>query len=230
LRIHAPTGQSVPVGDADDTVGRVPTLTLTWGGSGLAFAALFPLLSNAAFLVPAVDVSWVYANHSVVGGLSALALIAACIVLAVGLGGESGIAGRSVLGRIALIVFGLTHILSTGYFSWPAPGAGAPPALLVVWSSLVWWLDLLSLAALAVAALAVVHAGVLRGLTRWGVPAFAVATVVSLVVSTIPVIALIPVWMGALIASQAIQLATGVLFVVEGQRARRADGLRVTSA
>lgn len=218
------------MGDADDTVGRVPTLTLTFGGAGLAFAALFPLLSNAAFLIPAVDVSWVYANHPVVGGLSALALVAACIVLAVGLRGETGIVGRSVAGKLALIVFGLTHTLSTGYFSWPAPGVGASPAVLAVWSSLIWGLDVLSLVALAVAAFAVFRAGVLRGLARWALPAFALAMVVAVVVSTLPVVVLIPVWMGALIAAQLLQLATGVLYIVEGQRARRGDGMRVASA
>ena len=212
------------------SLGRTSTVTLTWGGTGLAVAAVFPLLLNAAFLVPSIDVSWMYTNQPVVGGLSAVALIAACIVLAIGLHGETGIAGKSVVGKLALIVFGVTHTVSTGYFSWPAPSAGAGPAVLVVWSSLIWGIDVLSLIALAVAAFAVVRAGVLSGPARWALLAFAVTMVVALLVSTLPVIVLIPVWMGALIVSQALQLATGVLYIVEGQRARRGNGLRAASA
>ncbi len=230
MRIRSPTGQSVRMGDDESTIGRAPTLTLTWGGAGLAFAAVFPLLSNAALLFPFIDISWMYANYSVVGGLSAIALIAACIVLAVGLRGETGIAGTSLLGKLALILFGVTHTLSAGYFAWPAPGAGTPPPILVVWSSLVWGIDVLSMVALAVAAIVVFRAGVLRGLAHWGLLAYAVTTVVALVVSTLPVLVLVPVWLGALIASQAILLGTGVLYVVEGLRARSRDELRVASA
>ncbi|MCI0158936.1 hypothetical protein KNO15_19715 [Leifsonia shinshuensis] len=218
------------MGDDESSIGRAPALTLTWGGVGLAFAAVFPLLSNAAFVLPWIDISWIYANPPVAQGVPAIALIAACIVLAVGVRGEPGIAGTSLLGKLALILFGVTHTLSAGYFVWPAPGAGAPLPMLVIWSSLVWAIDLLSLVALAVAAIVVFRAGVLRGPARWGLPAFAVAMVVALLVSTLPVVVLVPVWVGALIASQAIQLATGVLYIVEGQRARHGNGLRVASA
>lgn len=230
MRIHPPARQSVRMGDADDTIGRVPALTLTWGGGALAFASLFPLLSNVGYLLPSVDLSWVYANHPVVGALSAIALIAGCIVLAAGLRGEPGIAGASIVGRVALIVFGLSHTLSTGYFAWRAPGSDADAALLVLWSVLIWGSTLLALAALGVAAIVVLRAGVIRGAARWALPALAVLTVVALLASMIPSLAFIPVWMGALIASEVAQLATGVLFVVEGQRARSGDGLRAASA
>ena len=101
MRIRSPTGQSVRMGDDESTIGRAPTLTLTWGGAGLAFAAVFPLLSNAALLFPFIDISWMYANYSVVGGLSAIALIAACIVLAVA-AGVIGMAWLFLIPREAL--------------------------------------------------------------------------------------------------------------------------------
>ncbi|MBO1740170.1 hypothetical protein [Leifsonia sp. TF02-11] len=220
------------MGDAQDTntPDRSSRWTLTWGGAAVALATVFPLLSSAGFVFPSIDVSWMYSAQPVLGGISAVLLIAGFIVLAVGLGGETGIAGSSVVGKSALILFGVTHVASTGYLPVSAPGIGAGREVLAVWATLIWGLVLLSLVALAVAAVVVFRAGVVRGLARWSLAALGVTTVLALLASQVPSLDFITIWIDALILSQVLQLATGVLFIVEGQRASRGNGLRVASA
>lgn len=202
-------------------------LTLTWGGAGVALASLFPLLSNVGLVFPGVDVSWFYTNTPLIGGLSGVVLLAAFAVLAVGVRGEAGIAGPSVVGKTALIVFAMVHATSTGYFVWPTPNGDADAIVLSMWTALVWGSVLVSLIALMVAAAVVFRAGVVGGAARWALPAFALMTVVALVAGL--VVAFAPIWIGALVASQLLQLVTGVLYIVEGRRSRRASGLRPAS-
>ncbi|WP_295123607.1 hypothetical protein [uncultured Leifsonia sp.] len=204
--------------------------TLTWGGAGVALASLFPLLSNAGLVFPAMDMSWVFTSSAAVGGVSAVVLIASFVALALGVQGETGIAGTSTVGKAALVVFAVAHSTSIGYFRLPAPSAEADPAVLALWSTLIWGSVLLSLAALIVAATVVFRAGVVRGAARWALPAVVSATVIALLAGRIPSLAAIPIWIVALLASEVLQLATGVLYVAEGRRSRHAGGLRPASA
>ena len=200
--------------------------TLLVGGAGVALGTLVPLITLALFPVQLPGTSWfyVFSERRSLGTLSAVILILSMVVLAVGIGGEQGIAGRSVVGRAALIVFGVASFTTAGYSSTVAMGPDTSPGLAALVGVLQFALTALWVAALIVAAVAVSSAGVVHGVARWGLLVLAAVTVLDLLASRIPSQDAMQVWIWGLVAMRAVQLVVGVLFLLQGLTAAPGRG------
>ncbi|GAB3578063.1 hypothetical protein GCM10027406_13650 [Leifsonia lichenia] len=190
--------------------------TLLVGGAGIVLGTVIPLITQALFLMQLPGTSWLSAVETpVLGTWSAVILIVAFVVLAVGIGGEPGIAGRSVVGRAALIVFGAASLATAGYSTWAALSVETSAGLVTLVGVLEVSLTALWLAALIVGSIFVVRAGVVRGVARWGLAVLAALTVLDLLASRIPLPAAVGVWIWGFVALRAVQLLIGVLFIVQ---------------
>ncbi|MEY9853340.1 hypothetical protein ABH923_003018 [Leifsonia sp. EB41] len=197
--------------------------TLTWGGAGLVLAALTPIVAELAFLFPPPGTSWLYsAETPFAGTASAAVLVIAFVVLAFGIRGEQGIAGPSRVGRTALVLFALTSIVSAGYVTVNMTAVGVNSGVLALVSILFWTLEIVRVVALIVAAVSVFRAGVVTGPARWALPVVALILAGVVVVSRIPLPAVLDVWLWGLVGIPLALLLTGVLFLVQGLRSPRA--------
>ena len=205
--------------------------TLTWGGAALVLATLTPIVTELAVLFPLPGTSWLYSVETPFAEtVSAAVLVIAFVVLAFGIRGEQGIAGRSRAGRGALVLFALTSVVSAGYVAVNMTAVGVNSAVLALVSILFWILEIARAVALIVAAILVFRAGVVTGPARWGLPIVALALVSVMVVSRIPLPALLDVWLWGLVAIPFGLLLTGVLFLVQGLRSPRAIETPAASA
>ena len=196
--------------------------TLLLGGVGIVLATVNPFVGRAVFLFPVPNnVSWLYDSwQSLPQQISALVFVAAFTVLGIGVKRERGIAARSIIGRIALIVFAVANFGVIVLNSQPLLTVGTSPTVLAVVPAATWTCVFLGLAALGVAATTVFRAGVVRGVGRWGLIVLAVATAVPLALERIPKVAIggvaeIVGYNTVLV----IQLMIGVLFVRMGMTA-----------
>ncbi|AYG03378.1 hypothetical protein [Gryllotalpicola protaetiae] len=174
---------------------RVPRLTLLWGGAGIVAATVVPLAWQVFHLVPPTGwerLNWAWESFSTTA--SAAVLLAAFTVLAVGVRRESGIAGSSIAGNVALIGFAVVG-LAVNLYNYVPPDSFLSPMRHLTNSDYsgvsvadqqtlaraIWILEgvvYLGHAALVVASVFVIRAHVLRGAARWGLAALALATVV----------------------------------------------------
>ncbi|TIH26676.1 hypothetical protein [Subtercola vilae] len=145
-----------------------PRVTTMVGGAGLALGAVIWLFGSSA-QTPS------FLTSTAPALVSAVVVLAAIIVLAIGARGESGITGASLISRSALILFGARSLLLIVFSAIPFTNISLAVA---VGDSLI---VLFALAAFA-AAIVVAHAKILRGVSRWIL--FAVALCFTLV--TVP--------------------------------------------
>lgn len=89
----------------------MPNRTLLWGGALLLAAAL----SQAAHFAVYPLLPWQYRVTYLPGALIPSLVLAALIVFAVGVRGGGSVVGKSIVGRIALIGFGICHAYA-GWF------------------------------------------------------------------------------------------------------------------
>lgn len=160
-----------------------PRRTTLVGGAGVAVAAVPWLLADLGVTAPVTAETSIVFSAFIPRLISAALLAVALIILAVGVRGESGIAGRSVVGKVALIVFGSSSLLFilTGVFTQDLTEDGAsflrstsiiPPVIIVV--------------AVVVAAVAVVRADLLHGFARWALVVVATGWAILAVLFSIP--------------------------------------------
>jgi hypothetical protein len=103
-------------------------------------------------------------------------------------------------------------------------------ASLAVLSVLLWAVELVRVVALVVAAVSVFRAGVVTGPARWALPVVALLLAVVMVASRIPLPAMLGLWLSGLVAIPTGLLLTGVLFLDQGLRSRRAIEAPAVSA
>lgn len=148
------------------------------------------------------------------------------------MGREPGIAGRSIVGKVALILFPVAYLTEFLAGSTPLTPETSKATLTLV-SVLVWSSSLLSLAALIAASIVVYRAGIILGLARGGLIALALAVAVPVVITAMfrlfhisnPALGEIAFW--AYPVALLIQLATGSLYILGGSvrlRERLATG------
>jgi hypothetical protein len=142
-------------------------MTTLWGGVGLAVGGVLWILADAGPSFPHIVSAAVW---EVVAGA---VVCAAAVILAVGLGRETGIVGRSAWGVMALFLFGARNLTlsSLGWLATRAVAAtgSASAALIAANTTLIVFFALATL----VAAISVVRAGVLHGFARWTLMAVA---------------------------------------------------------
>lgn len=194
-------------------------LTLLVGGAALILATATPLLGGILIAGPRPIPSWLSFTLEPLPELASVVLfVIAFAILALGVGGEPGIAGRSIVGKVALILFpiaSLTEFLAL-LSEPPAPSKATVALQVLGWSS-----SLLSLAALIAASIVVYRAGIILGLARGGLIALALATAAILTLSQIPNPALYDTTPWAYQVPQLVQLATGSLYIVGGTASAR---------
>lgn len=205
--------------------------TLTWGGAGLILGTVIPIVAQLVFVFPPPGTSWLYSTETPIAGTaSAAVLVIAFVVLAFGVRGERGIAGSSRVGKTALVLFALTTAVSAGYVTWDMTAVGVNSGLLAIVSILLWTWEIVRVVALVVAAIVVFRAGVVTGPARWALPVVALVLAGVMVVSRIPLPAVLSVWLWGLVGIPLALLLTGVLFLVQGLRSPRAIETPAVSA
>jgi len=203
--------------------------SLVVGGVGIVLASLVPLWTRVSYVfpqgfdVPSVAMTW----QPYLGVLSAAVLVASFAVLAFGVRGGTGVAGSSLVGKIALVLFALCTLVVNlvGFVPLPTLPEGEYTGLGKTDLGAVILLGIASFAvavlgtiALAVASIVVLRAGVVHGVARWGLVVLAVVSVLSLLVNRIPVetFGVIAFW--GFSAELVVQLLLGIAFVVQRQR------------
>ncbi len=216
-------------------------LTLSVGGSAIVLATVVPLVARTVFLFPVpYDLSWLNDSWQPFPGLlSAMVLVVAFTILALGVRKESGIAGASVVGKISLIVFSVSGlalswiafvpmpVLSEGDYIGTTRPSQDPLALLDV---ATWSIPVVGLAALIVASVVVFRAGVIHGVARWGLIVLAVTTALTLGLSHVPDRGAGEIWLWGTSALPLIQMLIGVAYLVHGRTAALRDRLPAGTA
>jgi hypothetical protein len=196
-------------------------LTLALGGAGILLASIVPFVDRALFIFPAVqDLNWFNRlEQSDSQELSAGILVVAFALLAFGFRAERGIAGRSVIGKAALILFAAPNLLVVILDSGPMDTLPIDHARLAVETAAYVAATYGGLAGLLVAALIVLRAQVVRGVARFGLPLLALMTALPLAIGHVhsQVIGHIVFWDYS--AGIVVLLAIGVLFLVQGASA-----------
>jgi hypothetical protein len=208
-----------------------------------------PLLWQVFGVFPTAGGAWLnWAWEPIANTASAAVLLAAFIVLAVGVGQETGIAGRSLVGQVALIVFAAVALAIALYGFIPPDSFLSPMATLPSTAydgtgqadqaglAGAFWVLLgvayLEHAALAVASVFVVRARVLHGAARWGLVALALANIAMDVIwrGMLGLGPSMPMLTWGTVAVPLIQLITGVLFVVQARAANATPRLAPVTA
>lgn len=221
----------------DASSGSSSRSTLLWGGAGIVVASILSLAPRVSlFLLPS---SWGYYRwESYLGMSSTVVLVVALAILAVGLRHEPGIAGASLVGKVALIVFPVTGLALYAISLVPMAtlsetdytGTANPsPGILARVAGASWSIEVLGPVALIVASVVVFRAGVVHGVARWGLPALAVVTAAAQAAAQTALFDIGDVWQWCLAAATLIQLVTGVLYLVQAQTATPRHPLQVAA-
>lgn len=196
-------------------------LTLLLGGSALILATVIPLLGLIVFVWPQpLSSSWLYFSwQPLPERASAVLFVVAFGILALGLGKEPGIAGRSAVGQVALLLFPVAYL--TGFLATSTPLTPATSkATLTLVSVFIWLSSLLWVVALITASIVVSRAGIVLGIARWGLIVLAVLTAAMLTLSHIPNLAIGGIAFWAYPVVLLVQLAIGSLYILGGTAAR----------
>ena len=145
----------------------LPNRTLLWGAVALLVAAL----SQAAYSVLRPTMTWQYRVAYLPGALIPTLLLAALIVFAVGVRGGGSVVGESIVGRIALIGFGVCQAYA-GWFDLLGIQLTEPPAYGLIVAAV------LGPAFLIVSVIVIAWRGTLPGLWRFA-PAIIVAALIA---------------------------------------------------
>lgn len=142
---------------------NMPYRTTLWGGGGLVLSGLIALLASLHFVLSLTPSRSLFFASTVPLMVSDVVMLLATVILAFGVRGEPGIAGTSIVGKVALLVFGAGYLLFGLYDLLPisqTPGVAA-----AVFGGEA--LELVVIAAAVVAAVVVARVGVLHGVARW---------------------------------------------------------------
>ncbi len=186
-----------------------PRTTTVFAGVGISVAALLWLLTDPVF-------GFLFLTGPIPRIGSAIILLAAMATLAFGTCGESSIVGSSIVGTVALLVFGARNLVFELLVMIPFTGDALP-----VVRGVSSGLSVLFVVALAVAAASVVRASVLHGFARWillgVVTCYAIITTLSLIPQAGEVgYVLLAVWQ-VWLAVPASLLILGITYVFQGQ-------------
>lgn len=200
-----------------DNTQPLSTRATTWGGAGTALAGLIAILGALQLVLPLND--WVSVRFlgTVPVLMGSVLLLASMVVLAVGLRDGTGIAGRSVLGRVGLIVFGcswLVDFLFSNFLAGFAPGYGGSAGVILGSA-----LDILFSAALIAGAVAIVRAQVLHGFGRWVLLLVAACNAIVTAFLFVPIVIF---WQALLnwqvdLVIPVLLLVSGVVYLLDGR-------------
>ncbi|MGX5681706.1 hypothetical protein [Schumannella luteola] len=186
----------------------------TFGGGGILLAAtlLFvaTILEYVYWVVAEADSPGLLVAVVVTLGASILLYAAAVFPLAFGSRGSNGIVGRSVLGKVALLAFGLGFAVAETLYLIATYGIGADPG----WGAMVFFV--VQFVGIVVAAIVIARASIATGFARWSLLiGSALALVCSIVVRTTDSFEVVTV---AYCVSTVIQAIVGASYLAAGKR------------
>lgn len=205
------------------TVTESPRTTL-WGGGILVASALIAFLASLHFALPLDQYTDFPFAGTVPLTISNLVMVLSLTVLAFGVRGEAGIAGSSVLGRVALVVFGAGYLLFRLYLL--VPGTETPGSTLAVIAGSA--LELLVIVAGVVAGVVVLRAHVLHGGARWMLLVVSVWDAACGLMIFVPSVAFalnLAIWQVEVLIPAA-HIVLGVTYVLHGRSAAIRHRLR----
>ena len=197
-------------------------LTLSLGGVAIVLATLVPIVAETVGLFPVpYDLSWLNQfGQPLFAQLSAVVLVAAFTILAMGVEKEPGIAGASIIGKLSLILFAVAGLAVRVIAPATLAPLGTSPNVLALLAVGFGSSVVVSLVALVVASIVVFRAGVIGGVARWGLLVLAIATAITSAVGLSDVPAVGPVeivstW--GYPVELVLQLALGVFYIHHGR-------------
>ena len=193
--------------------------TTLWGGAGIIVASV---LMASPSLLPIAPIEWYFLSGwlPVLQILSTVMLAAAVFILALGVRSETGIVGSSVVGKVALIGFGVLRVLLAvlpSSFPIALDADTMDLSTRTVLGYVNTFLYALPLIAALVAGLVVVRVGVLHGVARWGLLGSAAANLMGMILLTIPVVEVMSAASLFYSASLLLMLALGIALMLSGQ-------------
>jgi len=192
----------------------IPRLTLAVGGLGLVVAGAVTLLGRVLFLLPSLP-GLPYVWHPSQELVAAAVLLGAAAVLAFGVRLESGIVGRSVVGKAALVLFGLATFAAAVLSSIPSPTLDTTDSA-ALYVAAAEWTQVVVVVALVAAAAEVIRASVVVGGARWGLLALGCWTACELLFARVPYVGWVVGVSGGYL-QLALEIMTGLLFVLQAQ-------------
>ena len=201
--------------------------TTFFGGLGLALVALVQLVPLVGSWIP--NDGPVFVNSVASQIVVPLLLLVSCVILAFGFRGEQSVVGSSVLGRVGLLLLGLTSPIQIAFSYLAFAGHVGSPA--AVWTGTA--LEVLPVVATAIASVAVVRAHVLTGFARWILVGVAGAELIQFVLSSVPNATqgyYVAVLFYAAAVPPLLLLSAGVSFALEGRTASIRQRLQVIYA
>ncbi len=190
---------------------RPARITTVVGGGAITVAALIWLLASPSF-------GFLFRGNPIPLAVTAVFLLAAMGVLAFGIRGETSIVGSSIVGKVALVIFGARNLVYVLLDKLPFNVAVLP--VMTYMSSAF---TLFVVVALAVAAALVVRAGVLHGFARWVLLVVAICYTIVTSLTFVPLVEVGYVLSGFdlgwwLIVPESL-LVLGITYVFHGQSA-----------
>jgi hypothetical protein len=195
-----------------------PHFTTLWGGSGLVVAGVLSLLAIFNVAVPLARDYYFPFSSTIPQLLASIILLVSVGILALGIRGESGIAGRSVVGKTALLVFGLGHLV---FYLVGLLSKNLSQNALTIESYFDLAFEIIVLVAGVIAAVVVLRAGVLHGFARWVLVPVAVWNAIIFGVMSTPLIQVayvLVVWQ-ADIVPPVLLIVLGLSYLLQGQSA-----------
>ncbi len=196
---------------------NMPYRTTLWGGGGLVLSGLIALLASLHFVLSLTPSRSLFFASTVPLMVSDVVMLLATVILAFGVRGESGIAGASIIGKVALLVFGASYLLFSLYGLLPSSRTPGVAASVFVGDAL----ELVVIAAAVVAGVVVVRAKELHGVARWMLLAVALWDAIwggMIFIPSIGLALILAVWQADILMPVAL-IVLGVTYAVQGRSA-----------
>jgi hypothetical protein len=198
--------------------------TTLCAGAGFAAVAAWELVQAVQLRIPAPNLFTLPFVASAIGWISAVVLLAACVLLARGVRGEAGLVASSPVAGGALVVFGAGQIAIL-LAQRLAPSDALDGSVPVIVTSTA--LTILPTAALVISAVIVARRRLLEPIARVGLLVTAACALVATAASSLPVEALVGIAVHASAGTYLSMLALGIGLVVHGRSSRIRRRLRV---
>ncbi|RII95480.1 hypothetical protein DZF95_00920 [Clavibacter michiganensis] len=198
--------------------------TTLYAGAGFAAVAAWELVKAFQLQIPAPNLFTTPFVASGIGYLSAVVLVAVCVLLATGARGEAGLLASSPVAGVALIMFGAGQIVTLlAQQLTPAGALDGSLQVIIVFSMLT----IVPALALFVTAVTVTRRRLLEPIARLALLVMASCTLVMTAISFIPTEALIWVAIHGYTAIVLAMLALSVGLVVHGRSSQIRHRLHV---
>lgn len=197
-----------------------PNVTTLCAGGGIIVVSLIWFFAYFGLAIPITDEYILLFTAEIPQRISSIILLLAMGILAFGIRGEPGIVGRSVIGKIALLVFGLgTDAVVPALVGVLARNLSQNTLTIEGYFELNFAYGLIIIASGVVAAIVVVRANILHGFARWALVPVVVCYGFAMGLSWIPELEAVYVAAGTELLRPASLIVLGFTYLLQGQSA-----------